>query len=116
MSEDVYKKGTLKKIKYENINTVEQMADAILIEKGTVYDNQSYETRLEHLQDMFYQKYFSDGINLYSVDVESDGDHGDIFEAHKNEDGTIGFVLKYYNGGCSMDEALEMAFKKLKSS
>jgi len=38
-------------------------------------------------------------------------DSDDIFESTKNEDGTIDFQVKYYNGGCGFGEALEEALK-----
>ena len=40
-------------------------------------------------------------------------DYADIFNASKNEDGTIDFLLRYYNGGCSFDEALNTAINKM---
>lgn len=40
-------------------------------------------------------------------------DYEDIFHASKNEDGTIDFLLRYYNGGSSFDEALIIAINKI---
>ena len=50
----------------------------------------------------------------YVIISEDDiDDYADIFNASKNEDGTIDFLLKYYNGGCSFDEALTTAINKM---
>ena len=50
----------------------------------------------------------------YVIISEDDiDDYADIFHASKNEDGTIDFLLKYYNGGCSFDEALITAIDKM---
>ena len=50
----------------------------------------------------------------YVVISEDDiDDYADIFNASKNEDGTIDFLLKYCNGGCSFDEALTTAINKM---
>lgn len=50
----------------------------------------------------------------YVIISEDDiDDYADIFNASKNEDGTIDFLLKYYNGGCSFDEALTTAIDKM---
>ena len=43
------------------------------------------------------------------IDTELDED--DIFEIKKNEDGSFDYILSYYNGGCSFNEALDYAFK-----
>ena len=37
----------------------------------------------------------------------------DIFDASENPDGTIDFTLRYYNGGCGFNEALETALDKM---
>ena len=38
----------------------------------------------------------------------------DIFNAHDNGDGTIGYEVMYYNGGCSFNEAIEYALEDMK--
>ena len=37
----------------------------------------------------------------------------DIFEANLNKDGSISYIVSYYNGGCCFEEALETAIEKL---
>ena len=50
----------------------------------------------------------------YVIISEDDiDDYADIFNASKNEDGTIDFLLRYYNGGCSFNEALTTAINKM---
>ncbi len=50
----------------------------------------------------------------YVIVSEDDIDgYADIFNASKNEDGTIDFLLRYYNGGCSFNEALTTAINKM---
>lgn len=38
----------------------------------------------------------------------------ECFVATKNNDGTINFIVNYYNGGCGFKEAIEYALKKMK--
>jgi len=47
------------------------------------------------------------------IHEDSIDDYQDIYNASKNEDGTIDFLLRYYNGGCSFDEALTTAIKNM---
>lgn len=59
--------------------------------------------------------------NHYYNAVEIDGQiftvekveisNSECFNSTENEDGTIDFEVKYYNGGCSFNEAIEEALK-----
>jgi len=46
---------------------------------------------------------------VYTVEKKVLDPCDDIFLSTKNDDGTIDFEIKYYNGGCSFDEAIETA-------
>lgn len=68
------------------------------------------------------QEYFDDALcgsavfyegQVYEIDRDEYEDCDDIFEASKNDDGTINFHVKYYNGGCGFSEALEYATDKI---
>lgn len=54
---------------------------------------------------------YSDG-KLYSIERQNLNSE-DIFEATKCADGSIDFLLQYYNGGCGFGEALKTALNKL---
>lgn len=32
----------------------------------------------------------------------------------KNPDGTLSYIVKFYNGGCGFNEALEAAYERIK--
>lgn len=51
-----------------------------------------------------------DGM-VYVVKKKDIDPDGDILRSTKNEDGTIDFEVRYYNGGCSFNEAIEEALK-----
>jgi hypothetical protein len=56
-----------------------------------------------------------DGDTIYEVvERSSNNTYDDIFEASRNEDDTIDFTVKYYNGGCCFSEAIEIALEGLK--
>lgn len=50
---------------------------------------------------------------LYEVVEDKNLDDYDLFEASENKDGTIDYTLRYYNGGCGFEEALETAIDKM---
>ena len=53
------------------------------------------------------------GDDIYEIIEEEDLSTDDIFEATKNPDGTINFLVQYYNGGCGFNEAIETALQNL---
>ena len=70
--------------------------------------------------DTYLEKLLSDSEDfvaikdlLYKVDYEDSSDDGDIFNAWTNPDGTINFLVQYYNGGCCMGDAIGYAVDKM---
>lgn len=109
MSETVHYKGVLKKIeRYEN-ETLEDQCKRLLngVELPSYYD--SYE---EFFSDERSDKaVIQDGI-IYKVEKEEI--NLDIFIARKLNESEIEFELRYYDGGCSFNEAINEAFKNMK--
>lgn len=50
---------------------------------------------------------------IFKVDYTSFEPEDDIMIASRNDDHSIDFEIKYYNGGCSFHEAIENSIKKL---
>lgn len=74
-------------------------------------EKESYcKTYVDQLFDDDYKGWFLHGDILYRCENERT-DSGDIFKVTKNSDGSISYVLKYYNGGCSFSEAMDYALK-----
>ena len=70
-----------------------------------------YEDNQEYFRDVFSEKaYEIDGI-VYEVETKN-VEYEDIAISSRNDDGTIDFQLKFYNGGCSFNEALDDALKQ----
>lgn len=82
--------------------------------------NDYHDSYREQLEDDGYRKYIIVDTGCFGVyEIIGDSaieDHEDIFEATPNEDGTINFILRYYNGGCSFTTAFEAAIDNMKSS
>ncbi len=109
MSDTEHNVGKL--IPRESKGTIEETCRSILSEMG-IDDVEDGEAR-ERLDDEGYRKYFiTDSVVYEAIYQEVDIDC-DIFNATKNTDGIIDFEIKFYNGGCSFNEALEEALKKI---
>ncbi len=67
----------------------------------------------EQLTDEYYKDYVIYNDRVYKVDKEEQDPYDDIMDATDNGDGSFSFHVKYYNGGCCMNEAIEGAMDKL---
>ena len=81
---------------------------------GDVYLKSWHTDLEEYFQDEYYEKAVL--INGYVFEVESKiiEPYEDIFEAELNDDGSYNFEVKYYNGGCGFNEAIEEALDNCK--
>ncbi len=70
---------------------------------------------VEYFKDEFYEKYFVINNVIWEIfDHEEKDDSDDIYELKPNEDGTLSFIMKFYNGGTCLSECIEEELKKLK--
>jgi hypothetical protein len=113
VSETVHYKGTLTKVEKLENETLEEQCKMILENKELPKWFDSY---VEFLFDECYKEYAIYENELYFVDKKSVDADTDMFISSKNEDGTINFEVKYYNGGCGFEEAIETALKNIKSN
>ncbi len=107
MSETVHYRGTLTIVERLENETLEDQCKRILDGKELDSYNDSYQ---EQLIDDNYEVYFIRDNTLYSVEKKSIDYDEDIFQLSEGEDGKLNFEVKYYNGGCSFNEAMEYAF------
>lgn len=70
-----------------------------------------HENKLDVLNNEFYMKAFEFNGVVYKVECSEVDLDEDIFKSSINEDGAIDCEIKYYNGGCSFNDALEEALK-----
>lgn len=114
MSETVHYKGKIERL-YSGTLPLEVQLQMELKKVGsefTVCDYlANYGEALEELQEI--DNYFLYKNNLYSVSREKLNPYDNIRSAHKIDDDTIGFEVKYYNGVCGFVEALETALEGL---
>jgi hypothetical protein len=106
MSETVHYRGTLTEVDMFDNESLEDQCKRIL---GDIKLPSYYKSYQEMLLDEFYEGYIIDDNALYLVEKESYEPNEDIFCSKGNEDGTISFEVRYYNGGCGFNEAIKRA-------
>ncbi len=115
MSETETLKGTVKFIPIPEGKTIEDLCEFILcIEKEITFAKEHECDITEVFRDEFYKEAVVASNGVYKVikSVEVDPDD-DVYDASLNEDGTIDYFLRYYNGGCSFEEALLEAIERM---
>lgn len=111
MSETEHNKGILTPV--EIIGDIENTAKKIL--EGMGEDPEEYySTFLEQLEDVGYRKFFIADNMIYNVESTQIDPDNSIMLASKCGDGRIYFETKFYNGGCSFNEALHSAISRIK--
>ncbi len=110
MSETEIHTGKLTKYMLPDNN--EHLARDLCVKRGIEKD-EYYDNWIDVLKGECDDVLFINGI-FYQVDDTGDvkGDE-DIAKATENPDGTISYLVKYYNGGCGFGEAIEEALKNL---
>lgn len=61
-----------------------------------------------------YEKAVEINEQIYLVEKADIDVDANIFESSENDDGSIDFEVKYYNGGCGFNEAIDYALKNIK--
>jgi len=110
MSEVVYYKGILKPVDFLVGETLEERCKRII---GDVELEDCYDSYQEKLMDDFdyYESYVIHNDILYSVEKNRLDPEQSFFMSKRNDNGTVNFEVRYYNGGTSFDEAIEYALK-----
>jgi len=111
MSEMEAYTGTLEEVKLDPGQTIEDKMKEIVDKNGLTIDESFHDDVEEYFRETFYNEYIILDGKIFKIKNLEDGD---IYQAKKNPDNTINFTVRYYNGGCSFEEAIEKACKNLK--
>lgn len=97
--------GKLKPVKTDNYETYAQwILDSEDRETERYYEE--YNSYLDQLLNEHYDKFIMLNNQLYTID-DQEFEDGDITYHKVNNDGSIDYVLQFYNGGCCLYEALK---------
>lgn len=100
MSETVHYKGKLR-LAFSYTNKIQAICDKF----GLNYkEDDDIATIEDNLRDYGFLKYKDE---WYLADKDEVSNNDDIYEINDN----LEFEVKYYNGGCDFDEAIEKALK-----
>ena len=110
MSETVHYRGTLKEVKRLEGENLSEQCKKLLGDKELPVYCDNYE---EFILDEYYQKFTIQNGILYKIEKEEIDLDSDIFKASNGVNGEINFEVRYYNGGCGFDEAIEEALKNI---
>lgn len=115
MSEVVNFKGRIKKINRIPSETLEDQSERIVKDRrGKNFDlPQFYDSYSEYLEIELSGIYYLDNKFIYEVEREAQFLDDDFFIAKDNKDDTIDFDVRYYNGGCSFNEAIKTAIDNM---
>lgn len=111
MSEQEFHIGTLREIKPKSHQTIDDIMLAILGEQDIDYEEKH--TLVSYFQDGSVEGYHYFNDKVYKIEDKGYEDN-DICVATQNVDGSISYVLGFYNGGTCMSEMLEYALENLK--
>ena len=106
MSETVAYRGKAEKLDLKG--TIEEICQQAIGKKRDGYQG----TFEEYVRDELYHEYVIVGDGLYRVKMESLGEQ-DVMLAEQKPDGTIELFLQFYNGGCTINEAIEVAIGRM---
>ena len=111
MSEVEHHKGKLSEIKPIGNEGLEDIASRLLDANNIVYEDY-YGSFVECLTDNC-EEFVWVGDKIYKHESVEIDPCDDIMIASENDDGTINFEVKYYNGSCGFGEAIEKAVKRM---
>jgi hypothetical protein len=104
--------GKLRKV--ELSTTIEEFCSQKCNEIGITELPSYMDSWKEEFIDTFNQKFFITGDEVWEAIEHVEESDGDIDVMIPNEDGTITFVMQFYNGGTCLSEMIEDGLKRLK--
>lgn len=110
MSESVHYRGILKPVGRLEGESLKEQCKRLLKNKELPSYYNSYK---EYLTDEHYRELTIQNGIVYRVEKEMIETDDDFFNARIQDNGDVAFDVRYYNGGCSFDEAIERALKHI---
>lgn len=112
MSEVKLYKGKLKLVEKYPLEDLEELCERVAGTHGYM-DLTGHCEWSELIYDEFQFEYVVIGNDLYKI-IENEELDEDVFATTVNVDGTISYIVQYYNGGCGFEEALQEAISNIK--
>jgi len=107
--------GKLRKVELEENQTLEDWCREKCQSLGKS-ELASYNSNwIEQFRDEYSEKYFIVKGEVWEAfeHKEVGEDNDDIYDISKNDDGTLSFIMRFYNGGTCLTECIEEELEKL---
>ena len=113
MSETELHKGKLVPLLFSPEKTKEECAEFLCKRMGYERDYEYEDTWMDTLNENGYREIFIYENRFYQV-LDTEYPDMDAVDGTLNADGSIDYLLAYYNGGASFNEVLEQVMEKVK--
>ena len=106
--------GKLRRVVFPEGQTLEQWCEAKCNELGKTEKSSWCKTWYEQLRDINDEDVYFANDELWETIEDFSAEEGDdIYQLHLNEDGTVTYVMQFYNGGTCLSECLEESLANL---
>jgi hypothetical protein len=116
MSEMETHVGKLRKVQRNEGQSVEDWCRERCEADGEFELHSFYNSFKEFFMDNHYDEFFSVDDEIWEISDHKELDDDDIYEMIPNPDGTVSFVMRFYNGGTCLAECIEEGLTNLDSN
>jgi hypothetical protein len=106
--------GKLRRVVFPEGQTLEQWCEAKCNELGKTELSSWCKTWYEQLRDVNDEDVYFANDELWETIEDFSAEEGDdIYQMHLNENGTVTYVMQFYNGGTCLSECIEESLARL---
>lgn len=106
--------GKLRRVVFQEGQTLEDWCKAACNERGETEKLSYCKTWYEQLRQINDGEFYFVKDEVWETIEDFSAEEGDdIYQMHLNEDGTVTYVMQFYNGGTCLSECLEESLAKL---
>lgn len=106
--------GKLRRVDLEENQSIEDWCKMKCNEEGKTELPSYFENWEELFRDAFYDKFFIVNGAIWETFEHTEVEEGDGVEiVQENSDGTLSFVMQFYNGGTCLSECIEDGIKRI---
>jgi hypothetical protein len=104
--------GKLRKVNLGE-QTIEQWCESKCRENGTNEIESYHDNWVEQFRDDYYKKYFIVKDEIWEAYDHIESDREDVDVMIPQPDGSIMFVMQFYNGGTCLSEMIEEGLERI---
>jgi hypothetical protein len=106
--------GKLRRVVFQEGQTLEDWCKAACNERGETEKFSYCKTWYEQLRQINDEEFYFVKDEVWETIEDFSAEEGDdIYQMHLNEDGTVTYVMQFYNGGTCLSECLEESLARM---